>query len=160
MTSTPPPPDGQFPPPPPQSGQPTPGVPQQQPGQPTSGGSKPLLFGGIGVVVGLLIGVLAGSTLLGGGGDAGSGPDADAQAACAYVEASVGEVDEESMALDQPLIWQLQGAGALAQAAATGDESYQAFGEQGMELFRAMSTLDLELAQSTLTAMESSCADF
>ena len=93
------------------------------------------------MVVGLLIGVLAGSTLLGGGGDAGSGP-------------------EESMALDQPLIWQLQGAGALAQAAATGDESYQAFGEQGMELFRAMSTLDLELAQSTLTAMESSCADF
>lgn len=134
-------------------------MPEQAPSQPApSGGGKPLLFGGIGVVAGLLIGVFAGSFFA--GGDAGSGPDADAQAACTYVEASVGGVDEESMALDQPLIWQLQGAGALAQAAATGGSSYAAFGEQGMSLFQAMSTLDLELAQSTLEDMERSCADF
>lgn len=139
-----------------------PGVPpQQQPNHPApSGGGKPLLFGGIGVLVGLLVGVLAGSALLGGSGSAGSGADADAQVACSYVEASVGEVNEESMALDQPLIWQLHGAGGLAEAAATGDGSYEAFGEQGRDLFQAASTLDLELAQTTLEAMKQSCADF
>ena len=134
-------------------------MPPQAPDQaPTSGGGKPLLFGAIGVVAGLVVGVFAGSFFVGGG--SGTGPDADAQAACTYVEASVGEVNEESMVLDQPLIWQLQGAGALAQAAAAGDGSYEAFGEQGMELFRAVSTLDLDLAQSTLQAMDESCADF
>ncbi|WP_147918070.1 hypothetical protein [Ruania zhangjianzhongii] len=155
------PPAGQQPPPPGSSGA-YPGPPSQsassEPAPP--GGGKPLLFGGIGVVVGLLVGVLAGSTLLGGGGAAGGGAADDAATACAYVEASVDQVSEEAMALDQPLIWQLQAAGALAKAAATGDEDYEAFGEQGIELFQAMSTFDAELAQTTLAAMEQSCDEF
>lgn len=136
----------------------------QQPGQAASGsGGKALLFGGIGVVVGLLVGVLAGSTLLGGntgvGGEAGEGAAGDAAAACAYVTANVDGLDQESLALDEPLIWQLQAAGALAQAAAVGDAGYQALGEQGMELFGAMGRLDVQVAQSTLTAMDEICQD-
>lgn len=152
--------------PPQQAGAPPqqPGVPPQQPGQTAPGSSgKSLLFGGIGVVVGLLVGVLAGSTLLGGnagiGGEAGEGAAGDAAAACAYVTANVDGLDQESLGLDEPLIWQLQAAGALAQAAAVGDASYQALGEQGMELFGAMSRLDVQVAQSTLTAMDQICQD-
>lgn len=122
-----------------------------------------MLFGGVGVVVGLLVGVLAGSVLLGGnagiGGGAGEGAAGDAAAACAYVTANVDDLNEESLALDEPPIWQLQAAGTLAQAAAVADASYQALGEQGMELFGAMARLDVQVAQSALTAMDQICQD-
>ena len=165
--SMPPDPSGTYPPagqqqpgvPPQQPNQRQPGVPPQQPNQQApSGGGKPLLFGGIGVVVGLLVGVLAGSTLLGGSGSGGGDAAEDAAIACDYASSLAEDFDPDALALDDPLIWQLQAAGGLAQAAATADPAYAMLGEQGLDLFEGASRLDTELLEETLQAMDTTCA--
>lgn len=124
-----------------------------------SSDTRPSWFlpGAVGVVIGLVVGVFAGSFFADGG--SGDGAEADAATTCDYVGALVEDLDPETIGLQDPTLLRLQAAAALAQAARVADPAYTELGEQGRELVNGVSTVDIELVQTTLQEMDETCQD-
>ncbi|WP_420112236.1 hypothetical protein [Pseudactinotalea sp.] len=139
---------------------PSPDDPSMPPPSSARQGKPWVVPGAIGVVAGLVVGVLIGTFVVGGGA-AGGGADADARTACQYIDTVSDDIEPDvALDLEEPTIWRLQAIGPLATAAATSDERYETFGEQGGDLYSAISRLDHELLFSTLEAMQESCRSF
>lgn len=139
---------------PPES-QPQPGAGQPAPAGRSAAGRSSLIPGAIGLVAGLVLGVLAGALFS--GSSSGIGASSDVSTACRYVAALSEDFDPETIGVQDPTMWRLQAVAGLAQAAALADPDYQAFGEQGMDLYAAASRVDVEGMQASLQAMDETC---
>src|SRR5690625_449309 len=128
-------------------------VPEQR--QRPAGGRAWLLPGAIGVVVGLVAGVFAGSFFTGGRADLSAA--GDVSTTCEYAGALHEDFEPEQIGLQDPTWWRLQAVAGLAQAAPLSDPSYQELGDQGKELMASVAELDVETIQATLQAMDETC---
>ena len=128
-------------------------VPEQR--QRPAGGRAWLLPGAIGVAVGLVVGVFAGSFFTGGSADLSAA--GDVSTTCEYAGALNEDFDPEQIGLQDPTLWRLQAVAGLAQAAPLSDPSYQELGDQGKELMASVAELDVETIQATLQAMDETC---
>lgn len=93
------------------------------------------------------------------------GATVDAERDAAIVCAELATVPERLDGVDQfpdlddPLLWRLQGIGALAQAVGLGDPGLADIGSAGEQLLRAWSVIDPDATNEALATLRSSCDD-
>ncbi|MFC7464382.1 hypothetical protein [Brachybacterium sp. GCM10030252] len=113
------------------------------------------------VVVGLLgLGVGGiGGFLLGRGG-VGGPSDPNLAEACATLDRISGQlpIDEDSLALDDPLVWELLAAGSHFTAAGSEPDGDEQLREIGTEVQQGISALDVELLEDATSKMQAECA--
>lgn len=111
-------------------------------------------------LVGLGLGGLGGVLLSSGGLGGGDRTDQDIAEGCAILDRAEDDlpVQEGSMNLEDPLIFELGAAGQLFMAAGAGDQDGEAW-RTGQELVSGMSTLDAEMINDSVeTAQKTICA--
>lgn len=112
------------------------------------------------LVVGVALGVLGFWIATDDGGD-GSRAEQDMAAGCEILERAEGELpmDPEQVSLEEPLFFELIGAGSLFMATGLADDSYESVSALGNDLSAGVNRLDLELANGAISQLQSECAD-
>lgn len=111
-------------------------------------------------VLGLLVGGVSGALLSSGLGGSGSRTDQNVAEGCAILDRLEEElpVEEDSVGLSDPLIFELGAAGQLFMAAGAGDPNGELW-TIGGDLVSGMSTLDVERMNDSIEAAEEICAN-
>lgn len=111
-------------------------------------------------VLGLVVGGIGGALLSSGLGGGGSTEDQNIAEGCAILERVEEDlpVQEDSLALDEPLMFELGAVGQLFMAAGAGDTDGELW-TAGNDLVAGMSRLDVDLLNEGIEQAEAICAD-
>lgn len=117
----------------------------------------------VAVVVGILLGAAGGYVVANGLGvdEEGSRGERDVAAGCAVLERAREDLPlgQDNVKIDNPVFFELIGAGHLLMAAEQADDEYAAIGELGKDLVAGMTQLEVDLVNSSADELLAECAD-
>lgn len=123
--------------------------------------SSPLLLTAIvAALAGLIVGGLGGYLIFSDGGSSDRGAQ-NVDDGCSIIERVEDEfpLDRDSIDLDEPLIFELGGAGQIFMAADRADDSLASISQSGRDLTTSMSRLDIDGANDALDELVEECGD-
>lgn len=130
---------------------------------PANGRTVLIITAVVAAIVGVVLGGGIGYLLFADRADGTALPRAEQDVAegCAVLERIEDDlpVDTESTSIDDPVVFELLGAGHLFMAASRADESFEVVAELGKDLVAGITRLDLDLVNETSAELQTECAD-